>query len=124
VKLKKLAVTGLAAIALFGGLGATRHVHRHVYRHVHVDVPNAQIDVPLMIVFSSANPTVACTAVPGTLVATVGYAGGDGNPVSWSLTSNMGDFALIGQSIVVGPNGIAVPNCGRSVSVTVTGTQD
>jgi hypothetical protein len=76
------------------------------------------------------NPaTVACNAAPGSLVMTMVATGGDGNPVSFALAGDTGDFALSGNTIVVGPNGIAPANCPvapaltTTQSVNVSGTQ-
>ena len=78
---------------------------------------------PLTISFSPLNPTEACTVAAGTVVSTVSTSGGDGNPVTLSMTGDTTDFVLSGSNVVVGPNGITLADCGMTETVTVTATQ-
>jgi len=78
---------------------------------------------PLSVSFSPASPSIGCGAAPGTVVAAVATAGGDGNAVSLAIAGDTGDFALSGSNVVVGPNGVAPANCGKTNSVTVSATQ-
>ena len=87
------------------------------------------ITAPLGITFSPANPTVACQAPPGTVVATLVLTGGDNTTITWALAGDTTDFAISGANLVVGPNGIASSTCPvapattNTVNETVTGTQ-
>jgi hypothetical protein len=81
------------------------------------------VQAPLAIVFTPASPTEACGTAPGTVVSALSVTGGDGNPVTWSISGDTTDFALSGNNIVVGPNGIAVGACGKVNTVAVTATQ-
>jgi hypothetical protein len=79
----------------------------------------------LVIVFTPAAPSIGCTTPAGTVVSTLSVTGGDGNPVSYSITGgDTTDFVLSGTSIVVASGGITSPDCGKSESVTVTATQN
>jgi hypothetical protein len=83
------------------------------------------IQSSLVMTFTPAAPTIPCNAAAGTVVASFVLSGGDGNtvPTSPTLAGDTTDFAISGTNIVVGPSGIAAANCGRTVSVTVTATQ-
>jgi hypothetical protein len=78
---------------------------------------------PLSVAFSPASPSIGCGAAPGTVVAAVATAGGDGNGVSLAISGDTGDFTLSGSNVVVGPNGVAPANCGKTNAVTVSATQ-
>jgi hypothetical protein len=90
---------------------------------------NITITAPLAITFSPPNPTVACQAPPGTVVATLVPTGGDNTTITWSLAGDTTDFAISGTSLVVGPNGIAASTCPVApattniVNETITATQ-
>lgn len=83
------------------------------------------IQAPLAIVFSPASPTIPCGTPAGTVVASMTVTGGDGNPVSYTLTGgDTADFAVSGANIVVASAGIASGACtGKPTSLTVTATQ-
>jgi hypothetical protein len=87
------------------------------------------ITAPLAITFSPSNPTVACQAPPGTVVATLVPTGGDNTTITWALAGDTTDFAISGVNLVVGPNGIAASTCPvapattNTVNETVTATQ-
>jgi len=49
--------------------------------------------------------------------------GGDGNPITWSISGDTTDFALSGNNVVVGPNGVAAADCGKVNIVVVTAAQ-
>ena len=70
---------------------------------------------PLHVVLTPMSATVPCTANPGLVVVAVSTTGGDGNPVTFSISGgDTIDFALSGANIVVGPQGLIsfVGNCG------------
>lgn len=87
------------------------------------------VTVPFAIGFSPSNPTEACEVPAGTVVSNLTLAGGDGQPAAWTLAGDTEDFALgsaasgLANTVVVGPNGIAAANCGKTDTVTVTATQ-
>jgi hypothetical protein len=67
--------------------------------------------------------TAECSWPAGTVVAQYAASGGNGQPITWTLTGDTADFAMSGSSLVVGPSGIASGNCGKVNTVTVTATQ-
>jgi hypothetical protein len=70
------------------------------------------------------SPAVPCEAVPGTVVASVRVSGGDGNPVTMTISGgDVGDFALSGTDLVVAGGGIAPARCGSVRTVTIQATQ-
>jgi len=81
------------------------------------------VQAPLAVALTPPNATEACGAAAGTVVSALSVTGGDGNTVTWSISGDTTDFALNGSSIVVGPNGIALPDCGKVNNVVVTATQ-
>jgi hypothetical protein len=82
------------------------------------------IYTPLAVVVTPAAPTVPCGSPPGTVVASISYQYGDGNAVGAPTIAESGsDFAISGANVVVGPNGIAVANCGMTENVTITVNQ-
>ena len=81
------------------------------------------VQAPLTVVLTPPSPTEACGAGPGSVVSALSVTGGDGNPVTWSIAGDTTDFALTGSNIVVGPNGIALADCGKVDNVVVTATQ-
>lgn len=83
------------------------------------------VQAPLSISFTPASPTLACAAAPGTVIATATLAGGDGNPASGFTLANVpnNDFAVSGDNVVVGAAGINPADCGKAISIGVTGTQ-
>jgi hypothetical protein len=82
---------------------------------------------PLTVSFDPSSPSIACEAAPGALVSTITAAGGNGGPITWSMTGDTGNFKLNATpsvvSVIVGPNGVAPSACGTSRSVDVTATQ-
>ena len=82
------------------------------------------LQAPLKVVFAPTAPTVACTAAPGTVVATLSTTGGDGSPASFTATGgDTDDFAVSGSNVVVGPNGVAAASCGATENLSVAATQ-
>ena len=81
------------------------------------------IQVPLAIVFTPSAPIEACDTAPGTLVSALSVTGGDGNPITWSISGDTTDFALSGNNVVVGANGFAAADCGKVNTVVVTAAQ-
>ena len=75
-------------------------------------------------VLNPANPTAACLLAAGTVISQLSTIGGDGNPVTYALTSgDTTDFAVNGSTVVVGPAGIALANCGKVETAVVTPSQ-
>ena len=76
----------------------------------------------------SLSPFVPCSAAPGSKVAVVSSSGGDGNAITLSMAGDVPDFALNAAhppaSLLVGPNGIAAANCGKTFVETITATQN
>jgi len=82
------------------------------------------IQSPLAIAFSPTNPTIACNAAAGSVVSAMSVTGGDGNPATFSATGgDTSDFAVNGVDVVVGTNGIAAANCGKTMTLTITANQ-
>jgi hypothetical protein len=78
----------------------------------------------LAMVINPSNVNEACEVPAGAVVSQLSATGGDGNPVTFSISGgDTTDFAINGANVVVGPNGIAKANCGASQSVTVTASQ-
>jgi len=69
--------------------------------------------------------TIACSAPPGTIVASLLPSGGDGTAVAFSITGRgvASDLVISGSHLAVGPSGIAVAHCGSISNVTVTASQ-
>ncbi len=63
-----------------------------------------------------------CDMPPGTKIASLSATGGNGNPIAWTLTGTT-SLVISGTDIVIGPNGVALPDCNATVPFTVTGTQ-
>lgn len=86
------------------------------------------INAPLAISFSPANPTINCNAAAGTVVSAISQSGGDANPVTVSISGDTTDFALsattLPANVIVGTNGIAAADCGKTNTVTITATQN
>jgi hypothetical protein len=68
-------------------------------------------------------PSVACDAPPGTVVARLLLSGGDGNPISYTISGDTADFRLRGSVIVVGYAGIDRAHCGSNRMINVTASQ-
>jgi hypothetical protein len=72
----------------------------------------------------SFGAVIPCAAPPGTAVASITPVGGNKKPVVLRLTEgDVADFAISGDSIVVGPAGISPDNCGTSQTLQVTAKQ-
>jgi hypothetical protein len=82
---------------------------------------------PLTLVFNPTNPTVPCNTPPGTAVMAITTSGGDGNAVALSMTANSADFALSATAppanLIVGPAGIASPDCNTVETVSISASQ-
>jgi hypothetical protein len=77
---------------------------------------------PLQLVITGV--MADCSWAPGTKVLTFGTAGGDGKAVTYAFGgSPTGDFAISGNTLVVGPTGIAAANCGTMETISIIGTQ-
>jgi hypothetical protein len=87
------------------------------------------VQAPLQIVFTPPNPTVICSATPGTVVAALSVTGGDGNAPTWAISGDTTDFALSGSNIVIAAGGITAAGCPVAPALTkldnvvVTATQ-
>ncbi len=81
------------------------------------------VQAPLAIVVTPPSATEACGTAPGTVVTALSITGGNGNPVTWSISGDTTDFALSGSTVVVGPSGIALTDCGKVNHVVVMATQ-
>jgi len=70
--------------------------------------------------------TLACLSPPGTVIAVLSTSGGDGNPISYSLSGTapiVSDLMINGTALVVGRSGIAPAHCGTKGNVIVQATQ-
>ncbi len=77
---------------------------------------------PLKVITTAV--TADCTWAPGAVVMTMGTTGGDGKAVTYTLGGTpTGDFAISGNSVVVGPSGIAAANCNTVETLTINATQ-
>ena len=85
------------------------------------------IQGPLALSFTPSAPNLACGAAAGSVVAAINVSGGDGKPVSVSMTGDTTDFALsataLPANVIVGPNGIAATSCGANQAVMISATQ-
>ena len=77
---------------------------------------------PMKITVVPAAPTIACETAAGTAIAAMSLSGGTGGAVAYAA-SGSADFAASGSSLVVGSNGIATADCGKTINVTITATQ-
>lgn len=77
----------------------------------------------MALVINPSSATLACNAAAGTAIAALSVTGGDGNAVTYTLAGDTTDFAISGSNVVVGANGIAAADCGKTFSETVTAAQ-
>lgn len=77
----------------------------------------------MALVINPSSATLACNAAAGTVVSALSVSGGDGGAVTYTLAGDTTDFAIAGSNVVVGPNGIAAADCGKTFSESVTATQ-
>ena len=108
-----LAVCVLASQARAGKVGTPLEVK--VYAH-------------LTLAFVPPAVTVSCDAKPGTVIATLVPTGGNGKPITYTITrGDSKDFAISGANVVVATAGITAANCKTSQSagfiVTVSAQQ-
>jgi hypothetical protein len=68
-------------------------------------------------------PSLPCDAPPGTVVARMLIGGGDGNPISYTMSGDTQDFRIRGSVVVVGLGGINRAHCGSNRTISVTATQ-
>ena len=83
---------------------------------------------PLTISLSPSSVTVPCDVIAGTLISTISATGGNGSPVTFSITMatgfNSNDFVVNSSTIVVGSNGIDQSECvGIDGILTVSASQ-
>ena len=82
---------------------------------------------PLAISVSPSSATEACSVAAGTVVSAINVTGGDGNAITLSMTGDTTDFVLSATTppanVVVGPSGVAMADCGKTFTNTVTTTQ-
>jgi hypothetical protein len=82
----------------------------------------------LVLAVTPNRPQIACEIPAGTTVAQAAAAGGNGNPITFTMTGPVAvatDFTVDPQSgaVKVGANGVTLANCGKSFGMTVTATQ-
>lgn len=115
--MKTILVAVLTALAIHNANAAT----------VTASKPLSILITPILVgpSFNPANPSIDCGQPAGTLVSVASVSGGDGQPVTWSLTGgDTADFAIDSSgNIKVGPNGINPNNCSTSQTVTVAASQ-
>ena len=115
--MKTILVAALAVLAAHSANAAT----------VTVAKPLTITITPVLVgpSFNPANPSIDCGQPAGTLVSVASVSGGDGQPVTWSLTGgDTADFAIDSSgNIKVGPNGINANSCSTSQTVTVAASQ-
>ena len=77
-------------------------------------------------------PVIECNNPAGTVVAAITVSGGNGKPVTLAMTGDTTDFALSGNSIVIGSSGLKSPDLacsaipaggGVTKVVTITASQ-
>jgi hypothetical protein len=79
------------------------------------------VTAALVLMFGASVP---CDAPPGTVVARLLATGGDGKPISYTMTGgDTQDFRIRGSVIVVGFAGLEPAHCGSNRSITITATQ-
>ena len=81
----------------------------------------------LAALLNPSSATEACNVPGGTVISTVSISGGDGNPITLSMTGNTTDFALSATTppanVVVAPGGVILADCNKSYTNTITATQ-
>lgn len=99
------------------------------------DAVGAQVSTTLTVAVSPQGLTIVvnpssvsnlpCNTAPGTKISQASASGGNGNPVTYSLTGGMTDCVINATSgaISVGSTGLAPANCNKTHTFTVTGTQ-
>lgn len=92
-----------------------------------VGVAGAAHASPLSISASPSAPNIGCALAPGSTVATVSTLGGNGRPITLTMTGDTLDFMLSGirppADVVVAPGGVVSADCGMVESVAVRATQ-
>ncbi len=112
-------IAGLAGLALAALLAGTARAGDKISAPLQL-----KIYPHLTVAVTPTRAVIHCDAAPGTVVAAISHAGGNGQPVSYTLSAgDTADFAIAGGKVVVGPNGLAAGQCGRAPSVTVTASQ-
>lgn len=80
---------------------------------------------PLILVITPSPASISCTLAGGSVVSTASVIGGNGNPVTFSMTGNTTDYTINSATgvVTVVPGGITSTNCGQTFSNTITATQ-
>ena len=87
-----------------------------------------KVNPALALAFNPSAPSIACNVPGGTLVAAITASGGDGNPITLSITGDTTDFALsattLPANVIVASGGItsASGKCPLTAPVTETVT--
>lgn len=127
----KLRTLLLAAVAALIGLAAREAAAASATIQINIQ-PSLAVTVPAGY-GNVTQPSTLCNAAAGSPIVRAGTSGGDGNPVSWSLTGgDTTDFVIdSGGLILVAPGGITsngascatIPRTGANVALTITATQ-
>ena len=65
-----------------------------------------------------------CAWAPGMKVLTMGTVGGTGTAITYTFGGTpTGDLAISGNTLIVGPTGIAAANCGKIENISIIATQ-
>jgi hypothetical protein len=75
----------------------------------------------LQVAVNPPKPEIVCSAVAGTVVATISVSGGNGNPLTLKLTGDAAEkFAIKGDDIVVGPKGLSADGkCSGKLDISI-----
>ena len=81
----------------------------------------------LMVSLNPSSVTEDCYAAGSSAVSAVSVSGGNGNPITLSMTGNTTDFALsattLPANVIVVSGGILFADCGQLYTNTITATQ-
>lgn len=91
-----------------------------------VDLPLTTTVKPNALDILLTGLTADCVWGAGTVVAQFDAKGGNGKPITWSISPPGPDFVIADPTkgtVTVGPSGITPANCGTVENVTVTATQ-
>ncbi len=77
---------------------------------------------PLQLIITGV--LVDCSWAAGTKVLTLGTSGGTGTAITYTVGGTpSGDFAISGNTVLIGTNGVAAANCGKIENISIIATQ-
>lgn len=109
----------IVSLALFLSIFAPAAFAQSIAVSIQIKHPPLKISVTP----NPSNNPLNCSAPTGTVVDSISTTGGDGSPVTFTLTGDTVDFAISAATVIVGPKGITPANCGTTQWVTITASQ-